>query len=160
MPFNFISPKAFQSFDSKRTWWRLFQKRVVRIGFDIYVFINAIFTIYTTIVTIWIINIQPFISNILFYTGYINIFQSAISNSLVCKLSRMSTKWGFFSFRIIVKIFHNGKNSDNVVFPILHCFNSVNFFFTLTLSFYRFASYRINSICWIPAGICDEVIGF
>ena len=30
---------AFQSFDFDRTWWRLFQKRVVRTKFDIYVFI-------------------------------------------------------------------------------------------------------------------------
>ena len=30
---------AFQSFDCVRTWWRLFQKRVVRTNFDIYVFI-------------------------------------------------------------------------------------------------------------------------
>ena len=30
---------AFQSFDFVRTWWRLFQKRVVLTNFDIYVFI-------------------------------------------------------------------------------------------------------------------------
>ena len=30
---------AFQSLDFDRTWWRLFQKRVVRTKFDIYVFI-------------------------------------------------------------------------------------------------------------------------
>jgi hypothetical protein len=30
---------AFQSFDFVRTWWRLFQKRVVHTKFDIYVFI-------------------------------------------------------------------------------------------------------------------------
>jgi hypothetical protein len=30
---------AFQSFDFVRTWWRLFQKRVVCTKFDIYVFI-------------------------------------------------------------------------------------------------------------------------
>ena len=30
---------SFQSFDFERTWWRLFQKRVVRTKFDIYVFI-------------------------------------------------------------------------------------------------------------------------
>jgi hypothetical protein len=35
-PFGFIAPKT--SFDFERTWWRLFQKRVVRIKFDIYVF--------------------------------------------------------------------------------------------------------------------------
>ena len=29
---------AFQSFDFERTWWRLFQKRVVCTKFDIYVF--------------------------------------------------------------------------------------------------------------------------
>ena len=33
---------AFQSFDFERTWWRLFQKCVVHIKFDIYVFINEI----------------------------------------------------------------------------------------------------------------------
>jgi len=43
-PFGCIAPKtlnylAFQSFDLKRTWWRLFQKRVVCTKFDIYVFI-------------------------------------------------------------------------------------------------------------------------
>ena len=42
-PFGFIAPKtlnylAFQSFDFERTWWRLFQKRVVRTKFDIYLF--------------------------------------------------------------------------------------------------------------------------
>jgi hypothetical protein len=45
MPFSFIAPKtsyylAFQSFVIERTWWRLFQKRVVRTKFDIYVFIT------------------------------------------------------------------------------------------------------------------------
>ena len=34
--FNYLS---FQPFDFEHTWWRLFQKRVVRIQFDIYVFI-------------------------------------------------------------------------------------------------------------------------
>ena len=43
-PFGFIDPKtlnqmAFQSFGFERTWWKLFQKRVVRTKFDIYVFI-------------------------------------------------------------------------------------------------------------------------
>jgi hypothetical protein len=43
-PFGFTAPKtlnylAFQSFDFGRTWWRLFQKRVVRTKFDIYDFI-------------------------------------------------------------------------------------------------------------------------
>ena len=42
--FGFIVPKAlycldFQSIDFKRTWWRLFQKRVVNTKFEIYVFI-------------------------------------------------------------------------------------------------------------------------
>jgi hypothetical protein len=32
----------FQSLDSERTWWRLFQKRVVRIKFDIYLSIPQI----------------------------------------------------------------------------------------------------------------------
>ena len=31
---------AFQSFDFERTWWRLFQKRIVRTKFYIYVFIT------------------------------------------------------------------------------------------------------------------------
>ena len=30
---------AFQSFDFERTWWRLFQKRIMRTKFDISVFI-------------------------------------------------------------------------------------------------------------------------
>jgi hypothetical protein len=34
---NYLS---FQSFDFERTWWRLFQKRVVRTKFNIYVFIK------------------------------------------------------------------------------------------------------------------------
>ena len=43
-PFGFIAPKtlnylAFQSFDLEITWWRLFQKRVMRTKLDIYVFI-------------------------------------------------------------------------------------------------------------------------
>jgi hypothetical protein len=47
MPFDFITPKhlyylAFQSFDFEHTLWRLFQKRVVRTKFDIYVlFVEA-----------------------------------------------------------------------------------------------------------------------
>jgi len=50
IPFGFIAPKtfnylAFQSFDFGRTWWRLFQKRVVRTKFDIYVFIKVVYTI-------------------------------------------------------------------------------------------------------------------
>jgi hypothetical protein len=44
-PLCFIAPKtinsfAFQSFDLERTWWRLFEKCVVRTKFDIYVFIK------------------------------------------------------------------------------------------------------------------------
>jgi hypothetical protein len=44
-PFGFIAPKslndlAFQSFDFENTWWRLFQKHVVRTKLDIYVFIE------------------------------------------------------------------------------------------------------------------------
>jgi hypothetical protein len=31
---------AFQSFDFDRTWWKLFQKRVVRTKFDIYVLLS------------------------------------------------------------------------------------------------------------------------
>jgi hypothetical protein len=31
---------AFQSFDFERTWCRLFQKRVLRTKFDIYIFIT------------------------------------------------------------------------------------------------------------------------
>jgi hypothetical protein len=34
---------AFQSFDFVRTWWRLFQKRVVGTKFDIYVLIIQIY---------------------------------------------------------------------------------------------------------------------
>ena len=46
-PFGFIAPKtliylAFQSFDCKHTCWRLFQKRVARTKFDIYVFISIL----------------------------------------------------------------------------------------------------------------------
>jgi hypothetical protein len=33
---------AFQSLDFERTWWRLFQKRIVCTKFDIYVFIRYI----------------------------------------------------------------------------------------------------------------------
>jgi hypothetical protein len=33
-----INYLAFQSFEFERTWWSLFQKRVVRIKFDIYDF--------------------------------------------------------------------------------------------------------------------------
>ena len=45
--FGFITPKtlnylAFQSFDFELTWWRLLQKGVVRILFDIYVLIAEI----------------------------------------------------------------------------------------------------------------------
>jgi hypothetical protein len=39
---NTLNNLAFQSFDFERTWWRLFQKRVVRTKFDIYVFINKL----------------------------------------------------------------------------------------------------------------------
>jgi hypothetical protein len=42
--FGFIAPKtlnylALQSFDFERTWWRLFQKRVMRTKVYIYVYI-------------------------------------------------------------------------------------------------------------------------
>ena len=44
--FSFIALKTlnyltFQSFDFECTWWRLFQKHVVRIKFDIYVLLDA-----------------------------------------------------------------------------------------------------------------------
>jgi hypothetical protein len=32
---------GFQSFDVESTWWKLFQKRTVRIILDIYVFIKG-----------------------------------------------------------------------------------------------------------------------
>jgi hypothetical protein len=43
-PFGFIALKAlycldFQFIDFERTWWKLFQKRVVSTKFEIYVFI-------------------------------------------------------------------------------------------------------------------------
>ena len=46
MLFDFIAPKtliylAFQSFDFERTWWMLFQKRVVRTKLDSYGFITV-----------------------------------------------------------------------------------------------------------------------
>jgi len=46
IPFGFLVSKtlnylAFQTFDFDRTWWRLYQKVVVYVKFDIYVFINA-----------------------------------------------------------------------------------------------------------------------
>jgi hypothetical protein len=52
MPFGFIAGKyfnymTFQSFDFEDTWWRIFQKRVMRTKFDIYVFI-FIYFIYKT----------------------------------------------------------------------------------------------------------------
>jgi hypothetical protein len=34
---------AFQSFDVQRTWWRLFEKRVVCTKLDVYVFMHALF---------------------------------------------------------------------------------------------------------------------
>jgi hypothetical protein len=42
MSFGVIAPKtlnylAFQFFDFERTWWRLFQKRIVRTKFDIFI---------------------------------------------------------------------------------------------------------------------------
>jgi hypothetical protein len=33
---------VFQYFDIERTWWRLFQKRVLHTEFDIYVFIEIL----------------------------------------------------------------------------------------------------------------------
>jgi hypothetical protein len=44
-PFGFIAPEtlnylAFQFLDYERTWCRLFQKRVVRTKFEIYIFIT------------------------------------------------------------------------------------------------------------------------
>jgi hypothetical protein len=48
-PFGFIALKtlnylAFHSFDFEHTWWRLFQKPVVRITFDIYFIITPGFS--------------------------------------------------------------------------------------------------------------------
>ena len=45
-PFGFIAPKTlsymtFQSFDFELTWWRFFQKGVVRTKCDFYVFITC-----------------------------------------------------------------------------------------------------------------------
>jgi len=45
-PFGFLLPEllnyfAFQSLDFERTWWKLFQKRVMLTKFDIYVFITC-----------------------------------------------------------------------------------------------------------------------
>ena len=40
---------AAQPFDYERTWWRLFQKRVVRTKFDIYVLITITWSIYVII---------------------------------------------------------------------------------------------------------------
>ena len=54
-PFGFIAPKtlnylAFQSFNIERTWWRLFQKRVVRTNFDIYVLVSKT-SLFTSCIT-------------------------------------------------------------------------------------------------------------
>jgi hypothetical protein len=38
-PLVFLLPKLEIIFDFERTWWRLFQKRVVHTKFDIYVLI-------------------------------------------------------------------------------------------------------------------------
>jgi hypothetical protein len=38
--FPLLNKLAFQYFDIERTWWRLFQKRVVRTELDVYVFIT------------------------------------------------------------------------------------------------------------------------
>jgi hypothetical protein len=38
---NILNYLTFQPFDFERTWWRLFQKRVVHTKFDIYFFISA-----------------------------------------------------------------------------------------------------------------------
>ena len=56
--FGFIAPKtliylAFQSLDFERTWWRLFQKRVVRTKFDIYVYIVSVWIVYS-----WLSNVH------------------------------------------------------------------------------------------------------
>jgi hypothetical protein len=40
-PYHTQHSKDLQSFDFKRTWWRLLQKRVVPIKFDIYDFISS-----------------------------------------------------------------------------------------------------------------------
>ena len=37
--FQTLNSLTFQSFDFERTWWKLFQKHVVRTKFDIYVYI-------------------------------------------------------------------------------------------------------------------------
>jgi hypothetical protein len=44
---RFLTYLTFQSFDSERTWWTLFQKRVVSIKFDIYVSIVYLLVCYT-----------------------------------------------------------------------------------------------------------------
>jgi hypothetical protein len=46
-PFGLLAPKtlnylAFQYFDLSVTWWRLFQKHVVRTKFDIYVLLQSL----------------------------------------------------------------------------------------------------------------------
>ena len=42
---NFLNYLAFHPFDFERTWWKLFQKRIVRTKFDIYVFIPTKYNI-------------------------------------------------------------------------------------------------------------------
>ena len=41
-----VIPETYLMKVIERTWWRLFQKRIVRIQFDIYIFIMTIVTIY------------------------------------------------------------------------------------------------------------------
>jgi hypothetical protein len=38
--FKTLNYLAFKSFNFERTWWRLFQKRVVRTKYDVHVYIN------------------------------------------------------------------------------------------------------------------------
>jgi hypothetical protein len=63
-PFGFIAPKTlndldFQSFDFEHTWWRLFQRCVVCIEFDIFLpFYRSQAQTNFSIYRRWIINEQ------------------------------------------------------------------------------------------------------
>ena len=48
--FGFLVPKTLKWFGFQHTWWRLFQKRVVRTNFDIYVFIIRVKEIVASVI--------------------------------------------------------------------------------------------------------------
>ena len=118
MTFSCIAPKAlnsltFQSFDFERTWWRLFQKRVVCTKFEIYVLLIVLQLYYG------VSKLYELISNLCWHCSISDEYQQ----QLCIKLKHVNWIIAFIrnTFRLFLFIsLFNKQLCVNLPWPIQH----------------------------------------